>query len=255
MPSYEEYIAFQTEGFEIGLAVNRSLEIEAHQAMRNLAFVGRSIFRQAVQGYLLGRKDDADEMLAKATRCLKLAHSIPEVAHDYEPGYDEGTRAAALSYVHWLSTGEQREDLRVSAREAFGEYYGRTWRPDRTSAQFATPMLLYLEAYAVLRQIEERFAQRQKSGSARKASGLFAAALEAAEVETDAGRREKLEVLQKKVSSLLFRWVDWGYYDDVAYALYALFPKPDGPPYILIEDVWRYMPGKPLKKWKKPGTQ
>jgi hypothetical protein len=39
----------------------------------------------------------------------------------------------------------------------------------------------------------------------------------------------------------LRRWVERGYYSDLAYSLHALFPRPEGEPHMLIQEAWRYI--------------
>lgn len=109
-------IARQMAGFEIQLAVDRSVDVEADRKAKNLGYGGRSFFQHAVLGYLLGRNEDADELLLKAVIFLRMACLLKETPPDYSRGYDEGMRSAALAYVHWLITDSiDQEALRAAA--------------------------------------------------------------------------------------------------------------------------------------------
>ena len=89
--------------------------------------------------------------------------------------------------------------------------------------------------------ISERLAAKPGRGAATP-GGLFGDALRIA-TAPDATERERLRAkLRKRMPLHLFRWMDHGQYDAVAFILHAVFPRPDGPPSRLIETVWNDMP-------------
>ena len=59
----------------------------------------------------------------------------------------------------------------------------------------------------------------------------------------DGAERDRLKAkLRKRMPLHLFRWMHHGHYDDVAFMLHAVFPRPEGPPSRLIERAWDFMP-------------
>jgi hypothetical protein len=217
--------------------------LETERQGRCLTPIGESFFRDAVRFYVARRPKEAVEFLTKSLAFLEIAHKIGEKQkYSYEPFFSEGSRSSALSFVQWLITGELPREIQEDARTQIGLYYARRWKPDRGSATLSTPQLLYTESYAVIREIAGRLSIGMDREGQKKATGLFGHALRIASAEDEAEREIEKRKLRKSISKQLFTWIDRGHYDYLAYSLYALFPRPEGPPYRLIEDVWKYIP-------------
>ena len=250
MNAIDDYIVAKLQSrFRVSLEVDRSFELEKEQQSRCLSPVGEAIFNNAVRLYLARRREEAGELVAKSRAFLELAHSIGEKQkYNYTRYFSESLRSSALSFGRWLSTGEVDEAILADARSNLDGYYSRSRTLDRGSAALGVPVLLYTEAYAVIVKIAERLSIGLDPSSPRKATGLFGHALRIALAANDEERRAEQERLRKRAGKQLFVWIDRGHYGDVAYMLYALFPRPNGPPYRLIEECWQYIPEDVVSK-------
>jgi len=202
------------------------------------------LFRDAVLGYLARCREEADELAAKSYAFLSLAQSIDEKEqYSYSPYYSEGTRAAALAYIHWIYTGQVDETIIENARVNLQRYYdqGHAQTLDRTGLALSVPLLLYTEAYTLIEQLANRLWGGMPEDRSRKATGVFGDALRIATASNSDERNSAKEKLRKKMRKQLFHWIDRGNLEDLAYTLYALFPRPDGAPCRLIEECWVYV--------------
>jgi hypothetical protein len=249
MQSRQDLMSSMSRGFEVCLNVDRSYEIDEEQKGRCLTRVGASLFIDAVTGYLLLRKEKADALRDKARSFLQLAYDTQEKPrHDYTPNYDEAMRATALSYVDWLATGRVNDEVLAEAGERLKRYYLRTRTLDRTTANLATPTLLYTRSFSLIVQIAERKSWKPIAEDGKKNTGLFFSALRVALATDDTERQKLIGSLRKNLSKRLLTWIQNGLYDDLAYALYAHFPKPEGEPSKLIEEAWQYIPDEKVQK-------
>jgi hypothetical protein len=237
-----EYVAERRPGFLFGFAVSRSIPVEESRKERTLTACGDSAFGSAVDGYLCGCRPEADALVARAHELLTLADAIEEKsAGDYASGWGRGMRYTALAYVHWLRTGEPHEAALAEAKRCLLTFYRRTKYFSRRTANLEAPRLLFLGADSVLVAMAERLSAKPGRGAATP-GGLFGDALRIATAK-DGAERERLKVkLRKRMPLHLFRWMQHGQYEDVAFMLHAVFPRPDGPPSRLIERAWDYLP-------------
>ena len=236
-----EYVAEKRPGFLFGSHVYRSIPIEQSQQEQGLAGSGETAFGCAVFGYLCGCRPEADALVAKAHELLTLADETDEKPAGDFVGFALGGRYTALAYVHWLRTGETHTEAVAKARRHYLSYYRRTKHFDRGTANLAAPELLFLGADSVLTALAERLAANPGRG-ATIPGGLFGDALRIA-TAPDATERDRLRAkLRKRMPLQLFRWMDHGQYEAVAFMLHAVFPRPDGPPSRLIETAWNDMP-------------
>jgi hypothetical protein len=242
MPCFEEYRVEKRRGFESLLELDRASDIDTARRECTLTGAGERMFRDAVLGYLCGCPDEADELAAKGHEFLKLATELGEIkAHLHTPGFTEAGRSAALSFVHWLKTGEALERELVAGARHYAEYFAtsKTW--DRRSANIAAPDLIYLGADDAVMLIAKKLCSRP--GSPANPGGLFGDALRIASA-ADATERDQLKTkVRKRLGTQLFRWVDHGHYDSAAFMLHAVFPRPAGARSALIEQAWDHMPG------------
>ena len=250
MNPIERYIAIDVEPAAIRAIVrHRRVDIEQERGNRCLTPIGDRFFLDAVVCYLARRTQEGDELVAKSRAFLELAHATSErEKYDYTRGYSEGCRSAVLSYVRWLNDGTSSPDLVENARMNLSAYYSRTRSLDRSSATIAVPVLLYSESYTLIRKIAERLSIGTERGRKRKPSGLFGHALRIASAADDSQRQDEKERLRKRISAQLFTWIVRGHYDAAAFTLYALFPRPGGPPSRLIEDCWQYIDDRLVEK-------
>jgi hypothetical protein len=173
---------------------------------------------------------------------LTLADEIAEkAAGDYTGGWGLGQRDTALAYVHWLRTGEPRDDALDNARKRYLAYYRRAKHFDRRTANLAAPGLIFLGADSVLFAMANRLSAHPGRGAATP-GGLFGDALRIARAEDDTERERLKARLRKRMPLHLFRWMHYGQFADVAFMLHAVFPRPEGPPSRLIERAWDFMP-------------
>jgi hypothetical protein len=235
----EEYAAARSRSFEVCLEVDRTFDFEPDRAKRSLTRRGRTLFDDAVDGFLLGRNEVANQLLAKAHKYLEAAHEAHEKPkYGYEPDYDEGYRAADFCYVHWLMTGAHEERLLAEARHHFERYFLQTKGLDRSAVEFETPCLLYTGAYPLLVRIAERCSWTPVTATGRKASGLFFDALRVALATDEADRAQELAQLKRHVAKDLARSVTQPPRARVAYLLHALFLTLVDPPSQIFEGVW-----------------
>lgn len=241
-PCFLEYVEEQTRpGFLFSYAVSLKTSIEETRAKRSLSPAGVSDFRSAVNGYLCGCRPEADALLERSHELLSLADEINEKPRGDEGGWGLGQRYTALAYVHWLRTGQAHDDALVKARHHCLGYFRRAKYFDRGSANLAAPGLLFLEADSVLAVMAKRLDIDPKDG-ATIPRGFFGDALRITTAPTDAERDRLKAKLRKRMPLHLFRWTHRGYYDDVAFMLHAVFPRPEGSPRLLIERIWDHMP-------------
>jgi hypothetical protein len=237
-----EYVAEKRPGFLFGFAASRASSTEELREKRTLTPCGVSNFGLAVCGYLCGCRDEADALVARAHELLALADATGEKsAGDYGTGWGLGRRYTALAYVHWLRTGEPDDAALAAARRHLLGYFRRAEHFDRRSANLAAPGLLFLGADSVLVAMAKRLAARPGRG-ATPPGGLFGDALRIA-TATDEAERDRLKArLRKRMPPHLFRWMDHGQYEQVAFVLHAVFPTPEAPPSRLIERAWDFLP-------------
>ncbi len=201
----------------------------------SLSPCGENDFSLAVCGYLCGCRPEADALVARAHKLLTLADETGEkAARDDSTRWALGQRYIALAYVHWLRTAEPHIAALTKATAHLLAYYRRTKQFDRGSANLVAPALLFIGADSVLVAMMERLAARPGRGTATP-GGLFGDALRIAMAEDEAERARLKAKLRKRMPLHLFRWMNHGHYRDVAFVLHAVFPRPDGPPSLLIE--------------------
>ena len=109
-------------------------------------------------------------------------------------------------------------------------------------------MLLYTESCTLIRKIAERLSIGMEPDRKRKPTGLFGQALRIASAADDSQRQDEKERLRERIPAQVFRWIDRGNFDAVAFTLYALFPRPAGPPGRLIEDCWQHIDDRLVEK-------
>jgi hypothetical protein len=238
---FEEYAEDSRRSFRVKLDVARTFELDKLREDRCLTPVGRTFFIHAVHGYLCGCRDDADELVAKGYEFLQLADALGEKQKSlYAPGFSEGGRSTVLSFLHYLRTGETLDRALADARNHYARYYreSKTW--DRGSANLAAPELLYLGADDVVFEITKKLYGRP--GATARPGGLLGDALRMAQAEDEPERERLKEKLRKRMPLHLFRWMSRGLFDNVAFMLHAVYPKPAGRPSGLIEEAWTYMP-------------
>jgi hypothetical protein len=253
----ENYVAVKlAPGFQLTLELDRSRDIEAERQNRCLSPVGEAFFADAVFGYLAGYREEAQELVSKASAFLELAHSIDEKQkYSYSPGFSEGLRSTDLSYVNWLKTGAMDVALLAEARTLFDSHYRDPGTLDRKTADYAAPRLLYLGAYELIMSIAQRLGiDTDPSGRAR-VRGLFGHALRIATASDELARETEKAKVKKVLGKQLFDWISHGQYSAVAYALRALFPTPDGPPFRLIEGCWNHISDDLIKRWLTTGPE
>lgn len=222
----------------------RAYSIDEERERRCLTPIGHSLFHYAVICYLARRREEGDELVVKAREFLRLARSIGErQRYDYVRRHSEAERAADLSYVDWLATDEVNAALVAEARADFAAYYARPRPLLRRTVSFLAPVLLYTESYPLLRKLAESFPP-----SPGRAGGLFDHAVRIASAEDEARRQVEKKSLRRKIPRQVFAWIDKGQFPNVAFALLALFPRPEGPPHRLIEDCWKSIPESVIKK-------
>jgi hypothetical protein len=238
---FQEYIAERRPFLFESLERWRSRSIDEARAERCLTPNGEYLLLDAVKGYLLGCRREAEELVAKGYEFIRLADAINErYKHDYGGGWSVGRRSTALAYLHWLKTGEPHEAALADARERFHTYYRRVRDFDRRTTNLAAPTLLFLEAYPTVRMMADRLSGLP--GATARTGGLFGDALRLAMAE-DPSERDRLKAhVRKRIPRQLFRWLHRGHYPDVAFVLHALFPRPEGPPSRLIETAWDHIP-------------
>lgn len=238
-----EYVAERKRpGFLFSFAVSQSMSVEKLRKERTLTPCGMSELRSAVAGYLCGCRPEADALAARSHMLLTLADETDEDSEgDYGSEWGLGHRYTSLAYVHWLRTGEPHEAALAKATTHLLAHYRRTKDFDRGSANLEAPALLFLGADSVLVAMAERLSAKPGRGAARP-GGLFGDALRISTAADDAERDRLKAKLRKRMPLHLFRWMHRGLFDDVAFILHAVFPRPDGPPSRLIERAWDFMP-------------
>jgi hypothetical protein len=250
MNPIERYIAIKMEPKALrALERHRPVDIEEVRGNRCLTPNADRFFLDAVVCYLARCAQEGDELIAKSRAFLELAHATSErEKYDYTRGYSEGCRSAVLSYVRWLTDGTSSPELMDNARMNLSAYYSRTRSLDRSAATIAVPVLLYTESYTLIRKIGERLSTGSKPDRKHKPTGLLGHALRIASAAEDSLRQDEKERLRKWIPAQLFTWIDSGNFDAVAFTLYALFPRPDGPPGRLIEDCWQCIDVRQVEK-------
>jgi hypothetical protein len=241
LPCFDAYREEKQRSFSTLLEVDRANDIDAARRERRLTPYGESMFRDAVLGYLCGCRDEANELAAEGYEFLKLATELGEKqANLYTPGFTEARRSAALSFLHWLQTGETLDRELVAGARHYAEYFAssKTW--DRGSANIAAPDLIYLGARDAVMLIAKKL--YGKPGAPAKPGGLFGDALRIASAADTAERDQLKAKVRKRLGLQLFRWVNQGHYDSVAFMLHAVYPKPAGARSALIEAAWTHMP-------------
>jgi hypothetical protein len=241
MKCFEEYVAERRPGFFFSYELGVARSIDEAREERCLTPNGESMLLGAVEGYLLGCPREADQLVAKGYEFLALADAIgEEQKYDYAGGWSVGRRSTALAYLHWLKTGEPHEAALVDARGRFATYYRRTRRFGRRTANLAAPTLLFLEAYPTVCMMADRLSGQP--GATARPGGLFGDALRIA-TAGDVSERDCLKArVRRRIPRHLFRWLHRGLYDDVAFVLHAVFPRPAGPASRLIETAWDHIP-------------
>ena len=230
---------------------HRSRAIEDARRERCLTPNGHYLFSDALVCYLAHRREEGDELVAKARAFLQLAHSIGErQRYDYVRGYCEGVRSAELSYLDWFTTGQVNGALLADARANLEAYYSRPRYIHWKTASNLVPILLYTESYLLIRRLVARHPARADGGGSVGPKGVFGHAMRIASAESEAQRRIEKESLRKKIPGRLFTWINTGLFVEAAFALYALFPRPDGLPCELIEGCWGWIPESVIKKWQ-----
>ena len=243
LPEHQSLIADKLiPRFRVTLDLDRSSDIEAVRKNGCLSPVGTSMFMDALCGYLAGCREEADEVVTKSETFLALAHSIGEQQkYSYAPGFSEGIRSAALSYVKWLKSGTVDRDLIADARSCLDSYIDRPGTLDREDAEIMTPILMYTNAYSTINKLAEILAIDADPMRRARMRGLFGHALRIAAAREGPTRQAEEESLRRKLGKRLFTWINAGHYDKVAYSLFALYSAPEDRPSRLIEECWRYV--------------
>ena len=144
-------------GFRSLERFDRAQHVDTARRECSLSSLGRSFFADGVMGYLAGCREEADDLIVKSEVFLALAQEIGEApSPGSTPGFDEGTRCAALSYVRWLRSGVVAPDLVAEARDYIDVYHDRLVELDRKSVEIMIPVLLYLDAYESLTALAKR---------------------------------------------------------------------------------------------------
>ncbi len=239
-PCFLEYISESRPAFLSGMFLFQDHQIEKARAERTLTASGTFSLGLAIQGYKLGCRPEADAIVEYAYKSLTLAHDIQEKPARSEGAYDLGKRYLALSYLHWLRTGERHEEFVALSTRYFLAYYQRARLFGRSCAEGMTPACLYLGADSILRMLAKRLARRQRTPT--RPNGLFGAALRIIDAPDVRERDREVARLKKRLPAQFFNWFHRGHYDDPAYLLHALYPRPEGPPGRLIERIWDHLP-------------
>lgn len=240
-PCFQEYVAERRPFFFEAVERWQSRSIDQAHVERALTPNGEFLLRDAVNGYLLGCRREADELMAKGYEFTKLADAINErQKHGYHGKWSMGNRSAILAYFHWLKTGELHEAALADARQRFLNYCQGCRDFDRRTANLMAPTLLFLEAYPAVRAMEERLSGLP--GTTARPGGLFGDSLKLSMAD-DPSERDRLKAhVRKRIPPHLFRWQHRGHHTDVAFILHAIFPRPEGPPSRLIESAWDHIP-------------
>jgi hypothetical protein len=241
MKCFEDYLAEKRPGFFVCLELSRSYDIKKERERRCLSPIGTSLFMDVVHGHLFGCRDEADELVERGYEFLKLADALGEKQeYAYARGFSEGHRSTALSYLHWLRTGETDEEALADARGHFSDYFRRSKTFDRSSANLMAPTLLYLEAYDLVSRIADELSR--SPGATARPGGYFGDVLRIGAAGRTAERDRLKTMVRKRMPLHLFRWLHRGHFDNVAFVLHAVFPRPIGPPSRLIETAWDHIP-------------
>jgi hypothetical protein len=248
----DEYIAQRMEGLAFVLEIARSDNIDAVRDERGLSPVGVANLALAVEAYLLGRPGDGDEMASKAYQFLQLSLDLGEKQKNgYIPHLSEGIRSAALSYASWL-TGRGMHSAALA--DAKANFHASFCEDDdellREHFTYWIPALLYTGSEVTIVEVaEKRFSVGADYESRQKLRGLFGGAVRYSAARSESERQLEKARLRATASRQLFRWIDQGFWSNVAYALHALFPFPEGPPRRQLEECWRHIPERMLARW------
>src|SRR5262249_12055462 len=152
-------------------------------------------------------------------------------------------------YLQWLSTGTADEALLENARANLFRHFSQPANLDKGTASLAGPLMIYTESYPLIRRMAELLGVGIGPESQRQASGLFGDVLRIAPAEGEGERLLEKQKLRRKIGKRLFAWIEKGHYDDIAYIAHALFARPAGPPSLLIESCWGYIPDSVVRDW------